>query len=148
MDCHSNSCSLIKSEKKSGLLSLGSWLLIAVLPKCPLCLFSYSSALTLCSGKKLFQESVGWTSYIPIALAIIVVISFIYNYKGRKTLYAISIALAACAIILYGEYISKTLFTYYLGVSTLFFACWMNGSFGFFVRKFNIVRKKTRTHTV
>ena len=135
MDCKDNSCSFMKNEKKSDLLSLGSWVLIALLPKCPLCLFSYSAAISLCSGKTILKEAVGWTSYIPIVLAIILIGSFLYNYKGMKTLKAIGLALVGCIIILYGEYFVKNMSTYYIGAVTLLWACWMNGSFNFFVRK-------------
>ena len=148
MDCNSSSCSLTKAEKKSGMLSIWSWLFIALLPKCPLCLLSYSTAISLCGGKTLFQEDVGWTSYIPIMLALLVIGSFIYNYKGRKTLTAIGIAVGACLIILYGEYFSKSMATYYWGVFALFFACWVNGSFSFFINKFNttfLKRKAQKT---
>ena len=145
MNCQNNTCSLIKSEKKSGMLSLGSWLIIVLLPKCPLCLLSYSTAISLCGGKTIFQESVGWTSYIPILLAAFVIASFIYNFKGKKTLIAISIAILSCLIILYGEYITKSMTTYYIGVTALFFACWVNGSFSFFIKKFNNFRANARS---
>jgi hypothetical protein len=80
---------------------------------------------------------VGWTSYIPVILAFVLIGTFIYNYKGRKTLLAIALAVSASITILYGEYVVKTQWIYYLGVLTLFAACWLNGSFSFFLRKFN-----------
>ena len=148
MDCNSRSCLHTKSEKKGSMLSIWSWLFIALLPKCPLCLLSYSTAIGLCGGKTLFQENVGWTSYIPIMLAALVIGSFIYNYKGKKTLTAIGIALSACLIILYGEYFSKSMTTYYWGVFALFFACWVNGSFSFFIKKFKKAFQKREAQKI
>lgn len=139
MDCKTNTCYHTEKKSKSELISFWSWILIVILPKCPLCILSFSSAVSLCGGKTIFEKTVGWTSYIPIILAAIVITSFIINYKGTKTLTAITIALVSCAIILYGEYITKTEMTYYLGVAALFFACWINGSFHYFIRKMKSV---------
>lgn len=135
MNCDSGNCIPLKRQSRRHNLSLGSWLLIALLPKCPLCILSFSSAITLCGGKTLFAETVGWTSYIPIVLALILITTFFINYKGVKTLMAIGLAICASLIILYGEYVTKTSLTYYTGVIILFFACWVNGSFQFFINK-------------
>ena len=148
MDCNSNTCSVNAIKKKGEMLSIWSWLFIALLPKCPLCILSYSTAISLCGGKTLFQESVGWTSYIPIILASLVIASFIYNYKGEKTLAAIGIAVGACLIILYGEYYTKSITTYYWGVAALFFACWVNGSFAFFIKKFQKAFQKREAQKI
>ncbi len=148
MDCQGKSCSLKKKEDKSNPLSMSAWLIIALLPKCPLCLLSYSTAISLCSGKTLFQDTVGWTSYIPIFLALVLIGTFIYNFKGRKTLKAILIAVLGCVIILFGEYFSKSIATYYYGTAVLLFACWVNGSFSFFMKKINEARERMRPQKV
>jgi hypothetical protein len=89
----------------------------------------------LCGGKTLYAKTVGWTSYIPVILAFILISTFLINYKGVKTLLAIGLAIFASLVILYGEYVTKMAFTYYTGVIILFFACWVNGSFQFFLKK-------------
>jgi len=137
MELSSRTCSHTCNRKRSNKLTLGTWLMIALLPKCPLCLLSYSTAISLCGGKTIFADTVGWTSYIPLILAFILIATFLYNYKGKKTLIAIGIALLGCLAILYGEYVVKTQGAYYIGVATLFTACWFNGSFSFFLKRFN-----------
>ncbi len=122
--------------QKQDKVSIGTLLLIAILPKCPLCLLSYSTAISLCGGKTIFSDTVGWTSYIPVFLALVLIGTFVLNYKGAKTAIAIALASFACVVILYGEHMAKTQVVYYLGTVMLFMACWTNGSFTFFLNKF------------
>ena len=78
-------CSCQKQQKLAAprrrfplLLSLA----IAILPKCPFCIFGYTSVMTMCSGAAIESHTKGNIfAYLPLALAILVILSFFLNFK-------------------------------------------------------------------
>lgn len=139
ISCMQNHCKhkkKIARPKKGAFLSLLSGVLIAIIPKCPLCIFAYSSAITMCSGAKLQEESflnVDWF-YINLFLSIVTLSLILFNYKGKKTWIAATLAIAACSMLLLLDLASSPVL-YYLSCALLFIAVWMNGSFTWFIRK-------------
>lgn len=149
------SCHCKKQKEKAGLnrktatSSLGSALigvLIVLLPKCHFCLLAYSSAITLCSGTKIYNHSPAWTSYISISLALLTLALVLINYKGLRTLFAASLVIIGCLLISYSELKTGEIAFYYGGTFALLFGVWVNGSFYHFFRKFTEKRTKI-THT-
>jgi len=125
--------------------SLLTGILIALLPKCPFCILSFTSAITVCSSKGLTTYSPHWTSFISIAFAALTILIVAYNYKGIKTQVALFFILTGSALVIYSELFSGLLQPYYLGSSILLLGVWINGSFIFFYNKFlSIFRFLTR----
>ncbi len=136
-------------NRKTATSSLGSALIgvvIALLPKCHFCILAYSSAITLCSGTKIYNHSPAWTSYISIGLALLTLALILINYKGLRTLFAASLVIIGCLLISYSELKTGEIAFYYGGTFALLFGVWVNGSFYHFFRKFTEKRTEI-THT-
>jgi hypothetical protein len=131
-------CKMEHKAERRWLKSLGGLasLLIVILPKCPFCILAYSSAVTLCSGTKLYNHSPAWTSWISIALAGFILLTLLWNYKGYRTLLAIALAFLGSALVLSSELYTGELGTYYAGAVLLLFGIWVNGSFRYVVAQF------------
>lgn len=130
-------CKCKKSHKKilkNSYLGVFSGLFIALLPKCPFCLLAYSSAITLCSGKTLYPESVNYLPFIVITLSLLTLFFVLYNYKGRKTIYAAGFIIVGSVILYLYYYINESLMLYYAGVAFLLTGVWTNGSLSYFLR--------------
>ena len=133
-----NSCPCPKAKKpkqKARSLSVLSGLLIILLPKCPFCILTFSSAITLCSGAKIYQHAPGWASFISIGLAAATLLLLAWNYKGLRTIGAVSLVLLGSYFIISSELRTGELAEYYWGAFFLLLGVWMNGSFYFFFRK-------------
>lgn len=148
--CH---CKKQKAEtdlnRRTATSSLGSAMMgvvIALLPKCHFCMLAYSSAITLCSGTKIYNHSPAWTSYISISLALLTLALILVNYKGLRTLLAATLVIIGCLLISYSELKTGEIAFYYGGTFALLFGVWVNGSFYHFFRKFT-EKKREFTHT-
>jgi hypothetical protein len=124
-----------KTSKKSTLPFLFS-LVIAFLPKCPFCIFGYSSVLTMCSGATFHTYNPTFWSGLPLILTALVLISFIFNFKGTKTYVAAGLVFLG-ALLLYGAtFIYGSLMLYFLAVVLIFLGVFVNGSFQYFYKRF------------
>ena len=108
--------------------------IIAIIPKCPFCILTYTSALTICSTNNVGGHAPQWTSWISIAFAMLTLFVTLYNYKGNRTLVAASFVLVGSLLIMYSELISGLVQPYYWGCGILIFGIWVNGSLPFFLR--------------
>ncbi len=116
-------------------------IIIAVLPKCPLCALAYSSAITMCSGT-MYEHTADWTSYISIVLCALTLGLVLYNYKGYKTLTAAAMIATGGFLLGYAELVSGNVTAYYWGCAIVFVGIWINGSFQHFAAKgMGVLRK-------
>lgn len=136
MQTHCQSkCTSKKMQDRNSLFSFLPGIAIALIPKCPFCILSYTSAITVCSAKNMSSHTPEWTSGISIAFALLTFIITAYNYKGRRTKIALLIIASGCALVIYSELFNGLLQSYYWGCSLLMVGIWFNGSLLFFVRK-------------
>lgn len=124
-----------KVKQKAGIFPVLTGIFIAVLPKCPFCIMAYSSAITLCSGAKLYNHNPTWVSWISIGLAALTLFFVLWNYKGVRTLIAAGLVLAGSCFILDSELRTGDFQNYYLGTFSLLLGVWVNGSFQYFFKK-------------
>ena len=126
-----------KNKRKIQTQGLGFFtaLMVALVPKCPLCIMAYSSAITLCSGKTVFDSEPTISSYLSIVLALSVVIFLLLNYKRNKTPLAILFAGTGIVCLFLSEWIIGEVAIYYIGTALLFFGVWYNASFLYFFNK-------------
>lgn len=141
----SSNCSC-KNRKKRDLfkhphLSFFAGLFIAILPKCPFCILTYSSAITLCSGKTIYNHDPTWTSWISIALALFTLLAILLNFKGRKTIAAAGLVLLGSAFLLYSELYTGDLTSYYWGAGLLLVGVWLNANLMYFYRQLTRIWK-------
>ena len=121
-----------KNDINSG-ASLLSTFLIILIPKCPFCLMAYSSAITMCGGKPIYMSQNNWISYIPLFLGVVIVLLLVKNFRDTRSLLAICIAVMATLFLAGVHQMILLPIFYNIGVSLLFFAIWLNGSFLSFV---------------
>ena len=126
---HVQSCGCKRQEKqrKRQRMSFLLTLIVAILPKCPFCAFGYSSVVVMCSGAKIHQYEANSTGYLSIVLAVAVLISLFWNYKGRTTLIAAVIAMLGILPLIYAQRISGNPLEYFAGTALILLAVLLNG---------------------
>ncbi len=80
-----------------------SWvfaILLFLVPKCPLCLMAYGSAITICG---ISSYHVPWQNYITTALILLMVVGIVKKYGGLRTLVSLGLILIATTMILYSS---------------------------------------------
>lgn len=97
---------------------------------------AYSSAITLCSGAKMYDHDPTWVSYISIGLALFTFLLVLWNYKGFRTIVAALMVVIGSYFIIDSELRTGDYDYYYLGVFGLMCGVWVNGSFGYFYRRY------------
>ncbi len=132
-----NQCGCAKRAKKErkSISPIFTGIMIAILPKCPYCILAYSSAITMCSGTKIYTHTPSWTSYILLSLAALTIFFILINYKGKRTIIAASLAGSGCLLMLASQFYTFNINHYYLGTFILLFGVWVNASFRFFYRQ-------------
>ena len=129
-------CASKKELKSNSSISpIFTGVLIAFIPKCPYCILAYSSAITMCSGAKVYTNAPSWTSYLLLVLAILTVLFILMNYKGRRTLIAATFASTGSLLMLASQFYTFDINHYYIGTFLLLFGVWVNASFRFFYRQ-------------
>ncbi|MEL6986196.1 MAG: hypothetical protein AAGK97_00035 [Bacteroidota bacterium] len=123
-------------KDKSPLLAFGSTFLLAIIPKCPFCIFAYSSAITLCSGSTVNNASVSkeWF-YISLILLAITILIVSINFKGLKTIISLLVILLGGTLLIFGDLFIIPM-TSIIGSLLLIIGVWINGSFMWFVKKY------------
>ena len=124
-----SSCVKDSAPKAVHRTSLISTLLVIIIPKCPLCIMAYTSAVTMCGGPDMYFAENNWVSYIPILLSFLVSAMILFNRKGLITLAALSVALAGTALVILTHQLVLAPGWYHAGTVLLILAIWMNGSF-------------------
>lgn len=130
-------CKKEVARKEKPPLPLLLSLLIAILPKCPFCAFGYSCVVTMCSGAKLHQYTPNAYGIIPVILAFILILSFLFNYKGRKTQIAMALAVIGTGLVSLSQFITGSPPQYFMGTGLIFFSVFYNGSFLHFWQRFS-----------
>lgn len=125
--CKNNRCK--RKTRASNSFSIGSLLIIALLPKCPFCVMAYSGAVSLCSGKMLFPNSGSSSIYIFGALCSLVLLAIAFNYRGKRTFVSFILAILGSLLVIGSQYFLWESGHFYTGVMMLLFASWHNGSF-------------------
>ena len=111
-------------------------LLIALLPKCPFCIFGYTSVMAMCSGNAVQSHTAGnAAAYLPIILSSFVIVSLFLNFKGQKTVIALGLAVIGTGLTHWSALWSGNLVAYFGGATLIFLSVFMNGSFTFFWQK-------------
>lgn len=135
----------INTQGKSWL----SVLLIIILPKCPLCVMAYSGAMTMCSGNMIYPNAGSESVYFLLVLSALVLLGIILNYKGRRTILAIIIALVGITNLLLSQIYWYSEVSYYLSVLIIISGIWFNGSLYHFIKHFEnlIVKEKSKVQS-
>ena len=107
-------------------------IIIAVLPKCPFCIFGYSSVLVLCSGTPAGPQNPLFFQLVPPLVVAGVALSLWWNYKDRRTWVALAMTVLGGAIVWQAQQRTGDLYLYYAGAGLIFVAVFVNGPFLYF----------------
>ena len=116
--------------------SLGSILLIILLPKCPFCILSYTSAIAVCGSAGIPEAGLGNSFWLTAAWIGITLFSVGYNFKGKRTWNALGLSFlgSLCLLLPYFFQVESTSY-FYTGAFLLLWGVWVNGSFTYFFQK-------------
>ncbi|MDP4264582.1 MAG: hypothetical protein Q8941_18780 [Bacteroidota bacterium] len=125
-------------------------LILALLPKCPFCVMAFSSTFVLCGKAGTFTDTHTHSSSTTFLLSAlfcgITLAGILFNYRDSRTKYALLLALAGSACILFSVAKGGGLALYYSGVVFIFCGVWLNGSLLFFAGKIRALLTKTSSH--
>lgn len=120
----------VNARKYSSILGL----VVLILPKCPACIVSYTSAMTLCGSTTLtpyITHETDIKAYLALALGLLIVGSILYAFsRGRRVHLSLPTAMCGQMLLVVSLFQDQHLTYYYAGavlliVSTLL----LGGSF-------------------
>lgn len=116
-----------------------SGLLLALLPKCPLCFMAFSGTMLLCDQAGSMSEISAHSSLILFSLSAffcgITFAGILFNYHGNRTAYALLMALAGTVCILFSIVFGGSFPLYYSGVAFMFCGVCLNSRVHFLIIK-------------
>ena len=123
-----------KVDAANGSMSFLSTILLILVPKCPLCMTAYMSAMVM------FFD-VEYSTLVPVLLhtkpimGLVIITMILLNRKDKRTVVSLAIALVAFTVLLLKTYFATALFfPDWLIYVAFIFAIWYNGNFRYFYR--------------
>ena len=134
-----------KVEAANGSMSFLSTVLLILIPKCPLCMTAYMSAMVL------FFD-IEYATLVPVLLhtkpvmGFLIITMILLNRKDKRTLIALTIAgVALTFLVLKTYYAIALLMPDWLIYIAFIFAIWYNVNFQYFYR---FIRSRKREKTI
>lgn len=123
-----------KVEAANGSMSFISTVLLILIPKCPLCMTAYMSAIVL------FFD-VEYSTLVPVLLhtkpvmGFLIITMILLNRKDKRTLISLAIAsISLIFLILKTYFATALLLPDWMVYIAFIFAIWYNGNFQYFYR--------------
>lgn len=134
-----------KTEATNGSMSFLSTILLILIPKCPLCLTAYMSAMVL------FFD-IEYATLVPVLLhtkplmGLLIISMILMNRKDKRTVVSLAISGIALTFLIFKTYFATALlFPDWIIYIAFIFAIWYNGNFQYFYR---FLKSKKHTETV
>jgi hypothetical protein len=130
-----NSSKKVLFQKQTGVVA---GILLALLPKCPFCYMAFSGTLMLCgNGSGMFIRTFSslLTQIFSVTFCLLILLFIILNFRDKRTIYAIALAVVGSAMVIYSTTIAGGLMLYYSGVVMIFFGVWINASLLYFINR-------------
>jgi len=134
MPCKKKNMEIV-SRNQTGLLG---GILLALLPKCPFCYMAFSGTLMLCgNGSGMFTRTFSSlpTQIFSVAFCQLILLFIVLNFRDKRTLYAIALAVVGSAMVIYSTTIAGGIMLYYCGVVMIFLGVWLNASLLYFINR-------------
>ncbi len=130
-----------KVEAANGSMSFLSTILLILIPKCPLCMTAYMSAIVL------FFD-VEYSTLVPVLLhtkpvmGLLIITMIVLNRKDNRTLISLAIASISFTFLILKTYFNTAmLLPDWMIYIAFIFAIWYNGNFKYFYRFVRFGRK-------
>lgn len=132
--CKTKLVSPKKPDAANGSMSFLSTILLILIPKCPLCLTAYMSALVLFFDME-------YATLVPVLLhtkpimGLVIIAMILLNRKDKRTVISLALAgLALTFLVLKTYYNLGTFMPEWIIYIAFIFAIWYNGNFQYFYR--------------
>lgn len=99
--------------------------IILLLPKCPLCVVAWSSAITLCTSTAVITNTthhIGLGAWLALGMATIIISCILFTFKSDPNYIALLTAISGLLLVAAGIFIENAMFSYYVGSMILVFA--------------------------
>lgn len=131
---------LKKASGANGSMSFLSTVLLILIPKCPLCLTAYMSAMVMFFDIE-NEQLVPILLHAKPVLGVVILLMILLNRRGRRTVISLGIALTMMLFLLLKTYYATDLLPDWLLYLGFIFAIWYNGNFTYFYR---FIRSRTQ----
>lgn len=139
--CKTKIVPLDRAAGAQGSMSFLSTLLLILIPKCPLCLTAYMSAMVM------FFD-IDNEHLVPILLhakpvmGAVILLMILLNQRGRRTWISLGLASTAMVFLILKTYYATPLLPDWLLYTAFIFAIWYNGNFQYFYRFIRFGKQK------
>lgn len=124
-----------------GSMSFLSTLLLILIPKCPLCLTAYMSAMVLFFDIE-NEQLIPVLWHAKPVMGAIILLMILLNQRGRRTIISLGIATLAMIFLLLKTYYATSVLPDWVLYTVFIFAIWYNGNFQYFYRFIRFGRRK------
>lgn len=131
--CQTKLTPVSKAGRANGSMSFLSTALLILIPKCPLCLTAYMSAMALFFDLE-NEQLVPFLLHAKPVLGMLILLMIAVNQRGRRTLIALWIGSAALFFLLLKTYYAMDVAPDWVLYAAFIFAIWYNGNFMYFYR--------------
>ncbi len=125
----------------NGSMSFLSTLLLILIPKCPLCLTAYMSAMVLFFDID-NEHLVPVLLHAKPVMGAVILLMIVLNQRGKRTWISLGVASAAMALLILKTYYATAVLPDWLLYTVFIFAIWYNGNFRYFCRFIRFGRQK------
>jgi hypothetical protein len=122
-------------------MSFLSTLLLILIPKCPLCLTAYMSAMVLFFDIE-NEQLIPVLWHAKPVMGAIILLMILLNQRGRRTIISLGIAALAMVFLLLKTYYATSVLPDWVLYTVFIFAIWYNGNFQYFYRFIRFGRRK------
>ena len=142
--CKTKFTPVSKAGGANGSMSFLSTLLLILIPKCPLCLTAYMSAMVMFFDIE-NEQLVPILLHAKPVLGLLIIAMILLNRRGKRTWISLGIAASAMVMLIFKTYYAMDILPDWMLYAAFIFAIWYNGNFMYFYRFIRFGRKKEAT---
>lgn len=131
--CKSKFAPVKSSAAAKGSMSFLSTVLLILLPKCPLCMTAYMSAMVLFFDIP-YAELTPILLHAKPVMGLLIIVLILMNRKDKRTWISLGLTLTAMVFLLAKTYYNALVLPDVIIYSAFVFAIWYNGNFRYFYR--------------